>query len=85
MENIVLSQRGLSYLSRINRCMTKEMGFHFRLSNQSHIVELLQISAVSPIHEIQHNFKKLLIDLDPQQKNLIENLGVTLPELTLRE
>lgn len=85
MGKIVLSQRGLGYLSRINRCLTKEMGCNFRLSDQSHIIELLQISAVSPIDEIQQNFRKLLTDLDPGQKDLIENLGVTLPELTLRE
>jgi len=80
MENIVLSQRGLSYLSRINRCLTKEMGCHFKMSNQSHLVEMLQISAVSPIDEIQQNFKQIIVDLDPQQKNLFKNMGVNLLE-----
>ena len=85
MEHIVFSQRGLSYVSRINRCLTREMGFNFKLSEQSHLLELLQISSVSPIDEIQRNFRNLLRDLEPDQKNLIENLGVNLPELTLRE
>lgn len=80
MESIVLSQRGLSYLSRINRCLTKEMGCHFKMSDQSHLIEMLQISAVSPIDEIRHNFKQILVDLNPQQLSHIKNMGVNLSE-----
>ncbi len=80
MNQLVFSQRSLSYLARINRMLVKELGFQFSLSNREHLTELLRASAVSPVSEIKQCFIEFARDLNEKQRDYISEMGVSLPQ-----
>ncbi|MCG6887205.1 MAG: hypothetical protein LJE74_08355 [Proteobacteria bacterium] len=79
MENLIFSQAGVAQLVKIRRQIEHEFGFQFKLADTESFIDFLTAASISPDSSIRACFMDFLTNLNQEQRQRLQSLGLDLP------